>query len=313
MKDINEENDHFLAKWLNNDLSKEEENRFLGHKDYKSYAVIIDGIKKLKVPNQKSDEEEYLELMQKIKSSKENEDKSKVKKINFSSLFMPISIAASIVLIAGFSFAFFMGNVISKTTIAETKMIVLPDASEVQVGASSELVYNKYLFYLSRKLTLEGEAYFSVEKGSRFTVKTSSGNVTVLGTKFNVVSRKNTFITQCYEGSVSVGVKEEETILKKGDKISYIKHKKKITKETNLIPHWIDHKKSQFNAIPFDLVIQEFQSYYPVKLNTKDKGLLDLNFTGSFPHNNLEIALKSIFIPMGIRYTKKEDAVYFEK
>ncbi len=313
MKDIMDDKDYFLAKWLNNDLSQEEADRFLLHEDYESYVAIVDGIKKLKVPNQKSNEEEYLELMQRIESSKNNVEKSKVRKLNFSSLVMSLSIAASLLLLAGFSFVYFMGNVISKTNIAETKSIILPDNSKVVISASSELEYNKYLFYFSRKLSLKGEGYFSVEKGNKFTVNTNNGSVTVLGTKFNVVSRKDNFTTQCFEGSVRVGVKNESTVIKKGDKISYINSEKRMTNETDLSPKWISLKKSQFDAVPFGLVIQEFQNYYPVTFKAKDSRLLNLNFTGSFPYNSLEIALKSIFVPMGIKYRKEGEIIYFEK
>jgi len=49
---------------------------------------------------------------------------------------------------------------------------------------------------------LFGKAYFDVDKGKTFTVKTDLGTVQVLGTRFDVESRDSIFKVVCYEGSV---------------------------------------------------------------------------------------------------------------
>ena len=52
----------------------------------------------------------------------------------------------------------------------------------------------KYFNTDHRSLTLSGEAYFDVQKGNKpFTISTNQGQVTVLGTSFNVRSRADGF------------------------------------------------------------------------------------------------------------------------
>ena len=67
-----------------------------------------------------------------------------------------------------------------------------------------------------RDLTLEGEAYFKVQKGQTFSVNTTDGVVKVLGTHFNVKQRNNYFEVNCYEGLVSVTYNNETVKLPPG-------------------------------------------------------------------------------------------------
>lgn len=84
----------------------------------------------------------------------------------------------------------------------------LSDGTKVWLNSKSTLRYPVEFSGSKRTVTLEGEAYFEVSKNphSPFTVKTKSGNVTVLGTHFNVSSytEDNAFITTLAEGKVKV-------------------------------------------------------------------------------------------------------------
>ncbi|MEL6925691.1 MAG: FecR domain-containing protein, partial [Bacteroidota bacterium] len=92
----------------------------------------------------------------------------------------------------------------------------LPDASVIQLNAGSTIEYKKGDWSKERTVYLEGEAFFKVEKGSRFTVLTPSGKVEVLGTSFNVFARKGQLEVTCFTGKVRVSKDEQEVILTKG-------------------------------------------------------------------------------------------------
>lgn len=70
----------------------------------------------------------------------------------------------------------------------EKATVNLPDGSTVTLNSESKLYYPSNFNTKERWIKLEGEAYFHVQKshGRSFTVKTSSLNVKVLGTTFNV-------------------------------------------------------------------------------------------------------------------------------
>ena len=73
------------------------------------------------------------------------------------------------------------------------KHINLTDGSFVWLGANSKLTLNPKFAEKGRDVELKGEAYFNVKTNQDipFTVKTSSINVRVLGTAFNVNASDN--------------------------------------------------------------------------------------------------------------------------
>ena len=77
-------------------------------------------------------------------------------------------------------------------------------------------------FFGTRNISLEGEGYFEVTPGNEFTVSTSHGVVTVLGTSFGVNSSGDDFIVKCYTGKVKVENRENEAILTPGLEVSAV-------------------------------------------------------------------------------------------
>ena len=92
----------------------------------------------------------------------------------------------------------------------EMKQVLLPDGSEVWLNAGSSLLYSDDFSGPSRRLFLNGEATFRVEKKPEqpFIVKTQYMQVEALGTTFNVKSYADvgTMAVTLEEGSVKVDV-----------------------------------------------------------------------------------------------------------
>jgi len=285
--------EEIIKKWLNNELSEEELKSFESTKEYKSYVKILDNAKYFKAPEFDAD------------SSKESLDfaiKSRTKSNNKIVYQLIASIAA--VLIIGFLiFDYTVPNQLenTKTTeIAQTHNITLPDQSIVDLNANSSIDYNEATWEEERLVSLEGEATFNVEKGKKFTVSTNYGTVEVLGTIFNVKSRDYAFQVQCIEGSVKVGIKNENYILKQHDLLKLEKDKVIIESDRSSLPDWKNNLSIVRNET-LNNVLMEFQNYYDVEFETSN---IDTNktFTGSFTHQNMEIALNSITLPLGISY-----------
>jgi len=92
--------------------------------------------------------------------------------------------------------------------IGQRGQITLEDGTKVWINADTRLKYPAHFNEKTREVYLEGEAYFEVahNKQKPFLVHTSSIEVKVLGTKFNVKSYKNDLKTETTvaEGCVSV-------------------------------------------------------------------------------------------------------------
>lgn len=69
--------------------------------------------------------------------------------------------------------------------------MTLPDGSVVRLNSVSRLSYKPLGWYFSRSAELSGEAFFEVEKGSKFTIYSMLGSTSVLGTSFNNVTARD--------------------------------------------------------------------------------------------------------------------------
>ena len=108
-----------------------------------------------------------------------------------------------------------------KTGYGEVKNILLPDSSVVVLNANSSMrIPQQWTDQESRQVWLEGEAYFQVRKKpsaiQKFVVHTSQVDVEVLGTKFNVNTRRQHSIVSLEEGKVQLSVHGNvESVLEK--------------------------------------------------------------------------------------------------
>ncbi|MBK6947309.1 MAG: FecR domain-containing protein [Haliscomenobacter sp.] len=116
---------------------------------------------------------------------------------------IPYAAAASVALLAWFFLAYNPTKVVL-TENAQQLALDLPDGSRVNVNAATELTYQPKSWKKERRVHLEGEAFFQVEKGEPFIVETDLGKVEVLGTSFNVKSREGYFEVDCFTGKVRV-------------------------------------------------------------------------------------------------------------
>lgn len=117
----------------------------------------------------------------------------------------------------------------------------LPDGSTVTLNAGSTLKYDNLFGTDERIVQLEGEGYFNVTKDSErpFIVKTTSLNVTALGTEFNVkaYAMDKTIETTLVNGSIKIepltdNSMGEITVLKPNQKLTFYKEDSSIIDET---------------------------------------------------------------------------------
>jgi transmembrane sensor len=188
----------------------------------------------------------------------------------------------------------------------EQKEINLPEGSAVILNAGSAITYKSATFEKDRILQLDGEAFFKVKSGSTFSVKTSKGTVTVVGTSFNVYSRGDRFEVNCYTGKVKVQASSKnEQLITAGQRTLLTENGLAAipfspTEET---PGWTSGKFS-FDDQPLTEVIGELERQYDVNV-TMAPGLETERYTGFFESGNLDEALELITWPLHLTATKK--------
>jgi transmembrane sensor len=259
------------------------------------FDLVDERFKKLKVPAKITKEEAWEKLVKSIEIRPN-------KTIHHHFIFRITAVAASILLaVAGFWYINHNNAVTVICKNAELKTVILPDSSKVYINAASNISYNPGKWDKERTLELNGEACFEVKKGSLFTVKTANGTITVLGTRFNVMSRDHDFKVFCVTGKVAVR-KENEVILVKGQECRAAEGSLLSSPEpvNDLKPiSWINGE-FWFTDTPVIRVFDEIERQFGVDIIYK--GSEDRNYTGYFNKDNLSEALINVCDPMSLTY-----------
>ena len=158
----------------------------------------------------------------------------------------------------------------------EKSKIVLADGSLVWLNSQTILKYNAFH---PRKVTVEGEAYFEVEKDTKhpFEVTTASGmKIRVTGTKFNLRSYSDEpyVETTLDEGGVILSNNSHEmATLKPGQQAKYdIKNNELVVENvsTEIYSLWRNNEL-RFTAISFQELVPRIERWYGVSIKLDPK------------------------------------------
>ncbi len=226
--------------------------------------------------------------------------KKQPKTIKLTKYFMAAA-AIMLLLIGFYSVSLVFSNEKVKTGFASQTTVKLPDGTLVTLNAGSKLVWNERRFDKERTVTVDGEAFFDVKKGSRFTIKTHNGNVTILGTQLNVFSRENDFRVSCITGKVGVSSGSSEVVLLPGEKAGLTNSVLQKTTSAH-IEQTASWKEGifYFEDQPLVSIFGEIERQFNVSV--KYKGNPGRLITVSFTNRKLEEALDVVCIPMGLKY-----------
>lgn len=224
-------------------------------------------------------------------------------------------VAAAIVILISVGFSLYRVNEVTLYALKGNKLThQLPDGSDVALNADSKIAYNKISWMLTRSVSLEGEAFFNVEKGEKFTVTSSLGSTRVLGTSFNIYSRGQDYKVACISGRVEVRYigRVDKTELSPGQGIEF-----SDSRESELFTfnkdNPADWRSGEFNFDnePLINVLAVLSRQYNIEIRM-DKKFDQNKYTGYFNDKNLNTALKLICDPIGLSYQIRDGFVVIE-
>jgi len=271
--------DTLLARWLSGEMDAQELETFRNSPDYASYERIRQQFSRLEPPQFDSNAMLHEVL---------RHEKSAPKPI---ALYRRSWFAAAAILIImlGIGYALLMPTT-ETAQFGKTYAFHLPDDSEVILNAGSQAHYNSWNWGKNRMVTLDGEAYFKVAKGKKFSVVTPLGKVTVLGTQFDVRARGNRFEVICYEGKVWVQYQNKQAILTPQQHIVFTGASTSgILEIPAKEPGWM-HGELFFSNESLLNVLAEIERQYNVKIATTAQSVQ--LFSGAIPGNDLDATLK---------------------
>ena len=164
--------------------------------------------------------------------------------------------------------------------------VLLADGTTVHLNAGSKLTYPVRFAGKRRIVRLEGEAYFDVagDENHPFVVQTHLGEITVLGTEFNVNAYADTPVcyTTLVHGKVKFSTLNAETVtLSPGEQAVVFANsstKRKVDLEEYV--GWVDGMYI-FNDRPLGDIMKTFERWYDIQVYYETPNLRDITYSGN--------------------------------
>lgn len=338
-----------LAKKESGEITLLEQQEFAqllaGNEHFSKLADILGSIATSVKPEDENTEaymeEKWLSLASKIELIESEPVLPDVPKPVFTlkKLLVAASIVA-IIYIAGFTFQRWQNNDPrgSENNIFYTKRgsksnLVLPDGTQVWLNADTKITYGKVFGEKIREVYLEGEAFFDVVKNPSvpFIVHTSTMDVKVLGTAFNVRSYadETSAQTSLIRGAVEIELKEasdkkiqlkpDEKIIIQKESAAQIHDKNENNVTTSpeiLITHikksladsaametlWVKNKLA-FDHMELQAIAQQLERWYDVKIIIEGNQLKHTKFNGTFASEGLEEVLEAFKLTSAVSFS----------
>ena len=176
----------------------------------------------------------------------------------------------------------------------------LPDGSVVYMDKGAHLAYDGD--WKKRTLTLEGEAFFQVEEGEKFTVQTSLGDVAVLGTSFNVYADNGNFQVECYTGKVKVSFESNAEIITKGQGVKLRGNELSEPFAHSLLAPMNEIGGFHYAQADLIRVIEDIEASFAVNVSVEGS-ISGEEFSGQFDAEDASFALNLISKAMGMDVT----------
>ncbi len=164
--------------------------------------------------------------------------------------------------------------------------LTLSDGTKVWVNADSELRYPVQFTGDTREVTVIGEAYFDVQKQADkpFIVKTELGNITVLGTQFNISSypEKERLITTLVTGKISCSLPDGKNIILSPDQQLTV-NKDGTTALKEVDTHYFTCWKDgifQFENAKLEDIMDQLARWYDIHVFYTSENVKHLHFSG---------------------------------
>ena len=195
----------------------------------------------------------------------------------------------------------------TRHTLAQPASFALPDGSTVMLNINSSISYQVDEFG-DREVNLVGEGFFNVTKRrkndqgkARFTVRTGTATVEVLGTSFGVTEKEQKTQIVLATGEVKVMASEQRSIrLAPGEFVEVTArpvalHKKKV--DARLYSFWVSDQ-AVFEQTSLREIFNWIEDRYgkQVRLDATAIPLDSLTFTATIPDVNLAVVLEALSI-----------------
>ncbi|TFH20169.1 MAG: DUF4974 domain-containing protein [Bacteroidia bacterium] len=224
-----------------------------------------------------------------------------------------LALAASLVLLLAVSSFMRFYSVKTYCPAGVHTSLNLPDGSVVEINAASTVEYHPYWWFLSRKVDLDGEAFFGVKEGRKFRVVSDLGTTEVLGTTFNIFARGENYLVSCHTGSVRVSAaRNEQSVILSPNELAELNEYGDLmvspVDDQGQAPGWTNNL-IMFTAAPLSLVFEEIERQYGIVIEAPAK--MKQVYSGNFSlDQSVENILSLLCLPFDLSYERQTGNVY---
>ena len=261
------------------------------------------------IPWEKSKAEIWTELEQSL----EKEDRSPVLVRRMLPGKQWLALAASLVLLLSVGSFMRFYSVQTYCPAGVHTSLNLPDGSVVEVNAATSVKYHPYWWFVSRRVALDGEAFFTVKEGKKFKVVSDLGSTEVLGTTFNVFARGDNYEVVCHTGSVRVNdAATRQSVIISPNELAELEKsggfKVSSLDSQGQTPGWTNNL-IMFSSAPLDLVFEEIERQYGIVIETPAE--MQQVYSGNFSlDQSVENILSLLCLPFDLRYERQTGNKY---
>ncbi|QJW91009.1 DUF4974 domain-containing protein [Spirosoma taeanense] len=211
------------------------------------------------------------------------------------------------------------------TAFGETRTVQLPDGSTVVLNGNSTLTFaSNWPSDKPREVWLDGEAFFNVAKKPhrrghvKFVTHASGLDITVLGTQFNVQTRRGQTAVTLVEGRVQLSKPDmpsgQIVEMKPGQFASTQPNIQRVdirTEKPQLHTSWVQHQFA-FENTALGEIAQQLRDTYGLEIIFEDSTLANRRFTGNLTNQSIETLLTTLSITFDLAVRQDGKRVVLE-
>ncbi|MCK8493862.1 FecR domain-containing protein [Spirosoma sp. RP8] len=212
------------------------------------------------------------------------------------------------------------------TNYGQLLTVTLPDGSQVRLNGNSTLSYpTDWTNARDREVWLEGEAFFTVTKQRtssgrlKFITHTPNLDISVLGTRFNVNTRRGQTQVVLSEGKIQLSQPNGPAT-----RVMLMKPGELATAQSEATPVAIKPAKPQlytawtkqefaFENTPLRAIAQQLNDGWGLTLVFDDDALAERRFTGNLSSQDVETLLTTLAATFDLQVVRDKDRIYLHR
>lgn len=204
-----------------------------------------------------------------------------------------------------------------ETAYGKIQEIRLADGSVVTLNANSSLtVADKLGNDPVREVWLDGEAYFDIAKrtGAKFIVHTDEANVEVLGTEFNVNTRRQQTNVVLHEGKVQLSTTNQSAVVMKPGDMAIVTPKSRSIQLKRVQPDVYDTWKASYIVLDnksLPEIVDVLEDTFGITIKLEDARLANKKLTGKLRTEVADDCLENLAIIVEADVKKTGDTYLF--